>query len=115
MTANIHIINGDLEMAAASIDSIREGFHGLDAIGAMNGAESAMPASASSGAASGAAAALNDLTAALVGRYGRTSSGTRRLLSIHRSNDEAVAAALPGPSGPTAESTSQWARAKGLD
>ena len=77
MTANIHIINGDLEVAAASIDSIRNGFHSLDAIGAMNGAESAMPASASSGAASGAAAALNDLTAALVGRYGRTSSGTR--------------------------------------
>lgn len=77
MTANIHIINGDLEVAAASIDSIRNGFHSLDAIGAMNGAESAMPASASSGAASGAAAALNDLTAALTGRYGRTSSGTR--------------------------------------
>ena len=77
MTANIHIINGDLEVAAASIDSIRNGFHSLDAIGAMNGAESAMPASASSGAASGAAAALNDLTAALAGRYGRTSSGTR--------------------------------------
>ena len=115
MTASIHIITGDLGLAAASIDSIRDEFHGLDAGGAMNGAESAMPASTSSGAASGAAAALNDLKTALVGQYGRTSSGTRRLLSIHRSNDEAVAAALPGPSGPTAESTSQWARAKGLD
>lgn len=77
MTTCIHIVGGDLEMLASTIDSIRGQFHGLDAVGVMNSTKSAMPASASSGAASEAASVLDDLRNALDGEYGRVSSGTR--------------------------------------
>lgn len=114
MTTCIHIIGGDLEMLASAIDSIQDEFRGLDAVGVMNSTESAMPASASSGVASEATSVLDDLKNALAGRYGRMSSGTRDLISLHRSNDEAVAATLPHPPEATAESVSQWAHARGL-
>ena len=111
MTAGTHVVGGGLEALAASVC---DGLWGLDGAGAVGGAASAVPGSASSGLVAAAAAGLDGRRTALGGRYGAVSGGAQNLAVIHRSNDSAVAAATP-TIGAGAGQAAGWARARGLE
>ncbi|SDN84803.1 hypothetical protein SAMN05216355_11819 [Actinomyces ruminicola] len=113
--ADIHIVGGDLEMLAFSLEELRNGIEALDASGPLEKVGAAMPGSLSSGSAGTAAARLESRRTSLGSRYGNVGEGVRDLATAHRRNDEFVAqgAAALGAAVPSA-SVDQWARARGL-
>ena len=113
--ADIHIVGGDLEMLASSLEELRNGIGALDVSGSLERIGTAMPGSLSSGSAGTAVSGLESRRTSLGGRYGDVGEGVRDLVSTHRSNDEFVArgAAALG-AAVSAAAGNQWARAKGL-
>ncbi|PHP51881.1 hypothetical protein [Actinomyces ruminis] len=113
--ADIHIVGGDLEMLASSLEELRDAVGALDTSGPFESIGAAMPGSLSSGSAGTAAARLESRRTSLGSRYGNVGEGVRDLASAHRCNDEFVAqgAAALGAAVPSA-SANQWARARGL-
>lgn len=88
---DIHIVEGDLEMLAASVAEVSSSLKDLDVAGAGGRIGSAMPGSVSSGLAGAALAALDERRISLGGRYGTTGTAARDSARAHQSNDTAVA------------------------
>ncbi|RJF41217.1 hypothetical protein D4740_09935 [Actinomyces sp. 2119] len=111
--ADIHIVAGDLEALAASLDGVRGRIAALDVSAPLEPVGAAMPGSLSSGRAGSAVSRLESQGRVLGGRYGAVGEGTRALVSAHQANDESVAQGAESV-GASAASVGQWARSRGL-
>lgn len=88
---DIHIVEGDLEMLAASVAEVSSSLKDLDVAGAGGRIGSAMPGSVSSGLTGAVLAALDERRISLGGRYGTTGTAARDSARAHQSNDAAAA------------------------
>ncbi len=87
---DIHIVEGDLEMLAASVAEVSSSLKDLDVAGAGGRIGSAMPGSVSSGLTGAVLAALDERRISLGGRYGTTGTAARDSARAHQSNDAAA-------------------------
>ncbi|MBM6979949.1 MAG: hypothetical protein I3J03_09585 [Actinomyces succiniciruminis] len=113
--ADIHIVGGDLEMLASSLEELHDGLGALDTSGPLGRIGAAMPGSLSSGSAGTAVSGLESQRTSLASRYGDVGEGVRDLASAHRHNDELVAQeAVAIGDAVSAASVTKWVHARGL-